>query len=80
MQKKWYAIVWAYGRDVVNQGNRADHIHQFKSKGARDAFVDAQERDGQQADPLPGGSPLVQRARRYAAQGLDWPVPVASGE
>lgn len=78
--RRWYAIEYAYGRGVINQGSRADHIHAFDTKAERNAWVDKAERSGTQADPINATHPIVQRARRYAALGLEWPVPVMSGE
>lgn len=77
--RRFYAIEYAYGRTVVNDGQRADHIHVFTSKGARTAFLDERERAGVDADALPATNPLVKRALRYNHQGIAWPVPVASG-
>lgn len=80
MPRTWYAITYAYGRAVVNRGARADHIHRFASKGARDAFIDTQERDGADTDAITATHALVKRAQRYAAHGLEWPISVMSGE
>ena len=77
MARMWYAIVYAYGRHVVNRdGNRADHIHAFPTKGARDAFIDAEDRDGRNVDAIAASHPIVKRALRYHRQGEPWPVAV----
>jgi hypothetical protein len=67
------------GRGVVNNGNRADHIHCFTTEGERIAFIDDCERSGTDADPLKASHPMVKRALRYLEQGAEWPVAVASG-
>ena len=36
---RFYAIEYAYGSDVVNHGARADRLHAFPSRPARDAWV-----------------------------------------
>jgi hypothetical protein len=76
MSRTFYAIVYAYGRNVVNNGNRADHIHQFTTIGERTAFIDEMERKGQDADPIAATHPDVKKALRYAESGLDWPQSV----
>jgi hypothetical protein len=78
MSRTFYAIEYAYGRDVVNNGNRADHIYVFQTEGGRVAFIDRCERTGTDADPLNATHPLVKRALRYVAQGAEWPVAVAA--
>lgn len=76
--RQYYAIEYAYGRNVVNNGNRADHIYQFSTEGERVAFIDQTERAGTDADPIKATHPLVKRALRYIEQGSDWPVAVAN--
>lgn len=68
-----YAIVYAYGRDVANRGNRADQVHQFKSQAERVIFLDGCELDGIEADTIRQAHPKVRKALRHAAQGYDWP-------
>lgn len=70
--KYFYAIVYAYGRDIVNNGQRADHIHRFASIGERTRFISSQELD---ADPIAATDARVKRALRYAER-LDWPQAV----
>ncbi len=74
-QRQWtcYAIVYAYGRDVVNNGNRADSVHRFPSAAQRTRFLHDQETGGFQADAIKQSHPSVRKALRYAAQGADWP-------
>lgn len=72
MTKQFYAIVYAYGRNVVNNGQRADHIYRFESIAERTRFLDAQEQD---ADPIAATHPLVKKALRYAEH-FDWPQAV----
>ena len=76
MSRTFYAIVYAYGRSVVNNGNRADHVHQFATVGERTAFIDSMERDGHEADPILATNPTVKKALRYAAQSQEWPIAV----
>lgn len=78
MSKQFYAIEYAYGRNVVNNGNRADHIHLFATEGERVRFLDDCEREGTDADALKATHRLVKRALRYVEQGADWPVAVAN--
>lgn len=37
----FYAIEYAYGRNVVNNGNRGDRVLEFSAKRLRDAWVGA---------------------------------------
>lgn len=45
----YYAVEYSYGKYILNGwpisdeggGNRADHIHRFKTKRERDSYVDA---------------------------------------
>lgn len=76
MKRRFYAIVYAYGRNTVNDGNRADYVYRFTSEAERTRFVDEQERDGHEADPVSASHPDVRKAIRYAAQGFDWPQAV----
>ena len=76
MSRSFYAIVYAYGRNIVNNGNRADHVHQFANKAEMLRFVDAQEREGNDADPIAASHPDVKKALRYAGYGLPWPQAV----
>lgn len=73
MPRSFYALVYAYGRNVVNNGQRADHIHRFATKAERTRFIDEQEAD---TDPIEATHPLVKKALRYADKGLDWPQAV----
>ena len=70
--KKFYAIVYAYGRHVVNNGQRADTIHRFDTVAERTRFLNEQEQD---ADPIKATHPLVKKALRYAEH-MDWPQAV----
>lgn len=76
MSRTFYAIVYAYGRNVVNNGNRADHVYRFETAAERTRFLDAQEREGVDADPVPATHADVRKALRYADQGFDWPQAV----
>jgi len=72
--KQFYAIVYAYGRDVVNNGQRADMIYRFDSVAERTRFLNDQEQD---ADALPATHPEVKKAiRYYTDHHLDWPQTV----
>ena len=71
--RMFYAIVYAYGRTVVNQGNRADYVHRFPTIAERQAFI-AQHED---AAPASARDALVRKAVRYAAViGDNWPIAV----
>lgn len=76
MARTFYAIVYAYGRNVINNGTRADHVYRFSTEAERQRFVDEMERSGQDADAIRASHPDVKKAIRYAAQGLDWPQAV----
>ena len=76
MPRSYYALVYAYGRRIINNGNRADHVYKFDTEGERTRFIDEQERDGNDADPVKATHPDVKKALRYAQQGLDWPQAV----
>ncbi len=73
--RTFYAIVYAYGRNVVNNGQRADHVYRFDTEAERVRFLDEQEREGNEADPIAATHPLVKKAIRYAER-LDWPQAV----
>lgn len=74
MKKQFYAIVYAYGRNVVNNGQRADMIYRFDSVAERTRFLNDQE---QEADSIAAIDPLVKKAiRYYADHNLDWPQAV----
>jgi len=77
MSRTFYAIVYAYGRNMINNGNRADHVYRFESKAEQVRFIEAKERDGNQADALAASHPLVKRALRYAEH-YDWPQAVSN--
>lgn len=72
MARTFYAIVYAYGRGIANNGQRADIVHRFDSVAARTRFLNDQEQD---ADPVAATDARVKRAIRYAAH-LDWPQAV----
>lgn len=70
--KTYYVIVYAYGRNIVNNGQRADHIYRFSTVAERIRFLSDQDQD---ADPIAATHPLVKKALRYAEH-LDWPQAV----
>ena len=72
----FYAIKYAYGRGVVNNGVRADEVHRFATKAARIAFVHDNDGKPCDVDSIPAKDARVQTARLYAAHGLDWPIAV----
>lgn len=76
MSRTFYAIVYAYGRNRINNGTRADHIYRFETEAERKRFIDEQERNGKDADPIKATHPDVKKALRYAEHGLDWPQAV----
>lgn len=76
MTRQFYAIEYAYDRDVVNNGQRADHIHRFATVAELVRFLDQQERAGVEADRIGASHPLVKKALRYSEQGSEWPVAV----
>ena len=75
-QRHFYAIIYAYGRDAINNGVRADQVHRFPTKAARVAFVHDNNGKPYDVDSLPAKDTRVQTANRYAAQGLEWPIAV----
>ena len=76
MPRHFYAIIYAYGRDVINNGIRADQVHRFPTKASRIAFVHANDGTPYDVDSIRAKDVRVQTANRYAAQGLDWPIAV----
>lgn len=74
--RSFYALVYAYGRHINNEGNRADYVYKFASEAERTRFIDDQERAGNDADPVKASHPDVKKALRYADRGLDWPQAV----
>lgn len=71
--KKFYAIVYAYGRNVQNlNGTRADHIYKFDTVAERTRFIDEH---GEDADALKATDARVKKALRYAEH-FDWPQAV----
>ncbi len=74
MARMFYAVVYAYGRDVVNHGNRPDQVYRFDTIAARQQFI--RETSGD-VDPIAASHPLARKALRYAAQlGAEWPIAV----
>ena len=63
----WYAIEYAYGPQVINNGNRADTVREFSTKTERDEWV-------KQGNPQrgPGWRQSIRadgwQARRYRKQ------------
>lgn len=75
MTRTFYAIQYAYGRGVVNNGNRPDYIYRFATLAERQRFL--AEHDENKVDPIAATDPLVRKAIRYAAViGNDWPQAV----
>ncbi len=72
----WYAIEYAYGRHVLNNGLRGDLVYRFATKAERNSFVDRREREGVDVDPVRATDPRVKRALRYYAVLKDWPIAV----
>ena len=73
--RAFYAIVYAYGRNVPKNGSRADYIHRFETIAERTRFMDLSERAGNDADPIEATHPLVLRALRFAKT-TPWPQAV----
>ena len=69
--RHYYAIEYAYGAHVVNNGVRADSIRRFSTRLERDWWVShgAKERDALMAD-----DPRVRTMNHQAARGeMIWP-------
>lgn len=61
----WYAIEYAYGSTVVNNGNRADRVLEFTRRQLRDAWVavgDPQTDAPGYREAAPARHPLVRKA------------------
>jgi hypothetical protein len=60
----FYGIEYAYGRSVVNHGQRADRVLEFTAKRLRDAWIEAGALvDGPGArDAISARNPLVRKA------------------
>lgn len=75
----FYAIEYAYGATVVNNGNRADKIYEFTRRALRDAWVAAGNPDmsasGYRAAAT-ARNPLVRKALMGAYDGDSeaWPI------
>lgn len=75
----FYAIEYAYGATVVNNGNRADKIYEFSRRALRDAWVAAGDPDmsasGYRAAAT-ARNPLVRKALMGAYDGDSeaWPI------
>lgn len=76
MTRSFYAIKYAYGRNVINNGNRADEVYRFNTVGERTRFINEWEREGVDVDAVSANHPEVRKAIRYAALGIDWPQAV----
>lgn len=79
MARMFYAIEYAYGRGLVNNGPRADRVHQFMTIAARDRWVSdgpPNTTDGGYREELPARHARVRKAQRAAAVGLEWPQAV----
>lgn len=76
MGRSFYAIKYAYGRGVVNNGNRADEVYRFDTIAERTRFINDWEREGVAADPINANAPEVRKAIRYAGLGFGWPQAV----
>ena len=62
---RFYAVYRPYGPDVLNvDGQQANTLHAFASRGARARYLRAQPR----ARALPASSPTVRRLLRRPAQ------------
>lgn len=74
MARTFYAIQYAYGRNVVNHGNRPDYIYRFATQAERQRFLAEQAGESY---PIAATDPLVRKAIRYATQiGDNWPMAV----
>ena len=76
MPRKFYAIKYAYGRNVVNNGTRADHVYQFDTLAERDRFVADEDGNDAEVDAVSARHSDVRKALRAAALGLEWPQAV----
>lgn len=76
MARMFYAITYAYGRNVINEGTRADHVHQFATIAERDRFVADNDGNGEDVDAVSARHPDVRKALRAAELGLAWPQAV----
>jgi hypothetical protein len=77
MARTFYAIEYAYGRHVVNNGNRPDYIHRFNTVAERQRFLAERAGSEHDVDPIDASDPLVRKALRYAAViGDNWPMAV----
>lgn len=68
----FYAIEYAYGSTVVNNGNRADKVYEFTRRALRDAWVDAGPPDFTASgyrDKASARMPLVRNALAGAYDG-----------
>lgn len=71
----FYALEYAYGPGVINDGNRPDRVFRFATDKERIEWVNAGPDDLDAPgyrDAIRGTSKAAQKARREAAKGLDW--------
>lgn len=72
--KYFYAIKYAYGRNVINNGNRSDQVHRFTTVAERTKFINDWSSEHVDVDALKATSATIKRANRYTQQGwYDWP-------
>lgn len=79
MSRTFYAIEYAYGRTVVNNGNRPDRVHQFATIAERDRWIADGPPDVTASgyrEEAGARHPLVRKAQRAAELGLEWPQAV----
>lgn len=79
MPRMFYGIEYAYGCGIVNNGPRADKVHQFATVAERDRWASdgpASLNDSGYREAAAARHPLVRKAQRAAELGLEWPQAV----
>lgn len=79
MARMFYAIEYAYGRGIVNNGTRPDKVYQFATVAERDRWTSdgpASMNDSGYREAAVARHPLVRKAQRAAELGLEWPQAV----
>lgn len=76
MSRAFYAIVYAYGRNMINGGTRADHVHHFRTVAERARFVADHDGNPSDVDAASSTHPLVRKAVRADRAGCAWPQAV----
>ena len=77
--KRYYGIMYAYGKGMRPAGNQPDEVHRFFSPQERDLWVAEGPKDRTQAgyrEDLLESDRRVRTAKERAEAGEEWPIKV----